>query len=77
MTKTSLDKWRVTTPTTEMKKPLVISDDHADYLWETSYERETEKRYQDQIRKFLAEEKREEQSHKEYTKKNYIRVGGN
>ena len=77
MTNTSLDQWGVSTPISEMQKPLIISDAHADYLWETSYERETEKRYEHQIKKFLEEEKREEQSHKEYTEKNYIRVGGN
>ena len=77
MSNMSLDKWGVITPTNEMKKPLILSDAHADYLWEQSYERETEKRYQQQIDEFLEEEKLEKEAHKEYAKKNYIRIGGN
>ena len=73
----SLDKWGVITPTNEIKKPLILSDAHADYLWEQSYGRETEKRYQQQIDEFLEEEKLEEESHKKYTERNYIRIGGN
>lgn len=77
MTNLSLDQWGVITPTGEMKKPLILSDAHADYLWEQSYGRETEKRYQQQIDEFLEEEKLEEESHKKYTERNYIRIGGN
>lgn len=77
MSNLSLDKWGVITPTNEIKKPLILSDAHADYLWEQSYGRETEKRYQQQIDEFLEEEKLEEESHKKYTERNYIRIGGN
>ena len=77
MTNLSLDQWGVITPTGEMKKPLILSDAHADYLWGQSYGRETEKRYQQQIDEFLEEEKLEEESHKKYTERNYIRIGGN
>ena len=77
MTNLSLDQWGVITPTGEMKKPLILSDEHADSLWEHSYERETEKRYQYQIDEFLEEERYEEEAHKRYTEKNYIRIGGN
>ena len=77
MTNLSLDQWGVITPTGEMKKPLILSDAHADYLWEQSYGRETEKRYQQQIDEFLEEEKLEEESHKKYTERNDIRIGGN
>ena len=77
MSNMSLDKWGVITPTNEIKKPLILSDAHADYLWEQSYGRETEKRYQQQIDEFLEEEKLEEESHKKYTERNYIRIGGN
>ena len=76
MTNLSLDQWGVLTPNNKIKKPLILSDAHADYLWETSHEREIEKRYQYQIDELLEQEKLEEKSHREYTEKNYIRIGG-
>jgi hypothetical protein len=33
--------------------------------------------YEHQIQEKLAEERKEEQSHKDYAKRNYIRIGGN
>ena len=74
---TTLDSFGVITPNNEMKIPLVISDVHADYLYETSYERMVEKSYDLLIDERLAEEKAEEKAHKEYINKNYIRIGGN
>ena len=77
MSNMSLDQWGVITPKDEMKIPLVISDAHADYLYETSYERMVEKNYDILIDERLAEEKAEKEAHKEYINKNYIRIGGN
>ena len=76
MANITLDKWSVPTPTTE-NKPMIINDAHAHYLYEQSIERQIEKMYNAQIKKFLEDEKREKEAHKEYTEKNYIRVGGN
>lgn len=77
MSHMSLDQWGVFTPTSEMKRPLILSDNHAHYLWEQSYERMVEKRYQYQIDEHLEEEKLEKEAHKEYARKNYVRIGGN
>lgn len=77
----SLDQWGVTTSTDEMKKPLIVSDAHADYLYEQSYDRQVEKHYNMLIEAKLAEEKEEQakliQQHQEYVNRNYVRVGGN
>jgi hypothetical protein len=54
-----------------------MSEAEAEYLYEQSYERQVEKRYDWLIQQKLAEERKEIEAHKEYTKKNYIRVGGN
>lgn len=73
----TLDSFGVITPDNEMKVPLIISDAHADYLYETSYERMVEKNYEMLIDERLAEEKSEKEAHKEYINKNYVRIGGN
>ena len=77
----SLDQWGVTTSTDKMKKPLIVSDAHADYLYEQSYGRQLEKYHKVLIEEKLAEEKEEQarliQQHQEYVKRNYVRVGGN
>ena len=73
----TLDSFGVITPDNEMKVPLIISDAHADYLYETSYERMVEKNYEMLIDERLAEEKAEKEAHKRYIDKNYIRIGGN
>ena len=61
----------------EAKPQHVMSVDEAEYLYEQSYERQVEKRYDWLIQQKLAEEHKEIEAHKEYTKKNYIRIGGN
>lgn len=71
----TLDQWGVITPTSEMKKPLILSDAHANYLYEQSHDRMVEKMYENQIDAFLEEEKAEKQAHKNYVESNYIRVG--
>jgi len=68
----TLDQWVGTS-----SKPTVISDTHADYLYEQSFNRQLEKLYDAQIQRFLEEERAKEQVHKDYTEKNYVRVGGN
>ena len=70
----TLDQYGTTTPS---KKPLIINDAHASYLYEQSYERMVEKMENAQIEEFLQKERAEKQAHKEYTEKNYIRIGGN
>ena len=77
MADNTLDQWGVFTPTSEMRKPSILSDEHAHYLWEQSYERMVEKRYEAQIDAYLEDEKAEKKAHKEYTERNYIRIGGN
>ena len=77
MTNLSLDQWGVITPTGEMKKPLILSDAHAHYLYEQSHERMVEKMYENQIDEYLEAEKAEKESHQKYIEKNYIRIGGN
>ena len=78
MSNLSLDQWGVITPNSEMKKPLILSDAHALYLYDHDCE---ERRVELQIENRLAEERAEEQrlqqAHEEYCEKNYIRVGGN
>lgn len=69
----TLDQW----VSTSSKKPVVMSDAHADYLYEQSFNRQLEKLYDAQIQRFLEEERAKEQAHKDYTEKNYVRVGGN
>jgi hypothetical protein len=76
MTEMSLDQWK-SVPTQDTKKPLVIDDNHARSLYEDSYERYMEKLMDWQIAQKLAEEKEEENSHKNYVSNNYIRIGGN
>ena len=61
----------------EAKPRHTMSEAEAEYLYEQSYERQVEKRYDWLIQQKLAEERKETEAHKEYTKKNYIRVGGN
>lgn len=77
MSNLSLDQWGVLTPTNEMKKPLILSDAHAFYVYEQSPERILEKVTQNQIDGKLEEERLELKNHKDYVGKNYIRVGGN
>ena len=76
----SLDHWKVSTPTDE-KKPLIVSDAHANYLYEQSYERQLERYYDNLIKEKLAEEKEEQaeliKQHQDYVNRHYIRVGGN
>ena len=73
----TLDSFGVITPDNEMKVPLVLSDEHAHYLYETSHERMVEKDTNRLIDEYLAEEKAEHEAHKEYVNKNYVRIGGN
>ena len=61
----------------EAKPQSTMSVDELEYLYEQSYERQVEKRYDWLIQQKLAEERKELEDHKEYTKRNYIRVGGN
>ena len=66
----NLDDFGVFTTKSEMEKPLILSDEHALYL----YERDSlTAQYERQINDKLAEEK----ASKEHYQKNYIRVGGN
>ena len=55
----TLDQWGVITPTNEIKKPLILSDAHAHYLYEQSHERMVEKMYENQIDEYLEAEKAE------------------
>lgn len=73
----TLDQYGAMTPSKESEKPLIINDAHAFYLYEQSYDRMVEKRENAQIEEFIQMERAEKQAHKEYTEKNYIRVGGN
>ena len=77
----TLDSFGVITPDNEMKVPLILSDAHAHYLYETSCERMMEKQYERQIDEKLAEERAEKEElelkHKKYASNNYVRVGGN
>ena len=70
----TLDQW-VTNPVTEVKKPLSFSDEHIEDLYADSHGNLMDEIYDTQIKAFLAEEKSEKEAHKEYTKRNYIRVG--
>lgn len=58
-------------------KPQLMSAEEAAYLYEQSYERQVERTYDWLIETKLAEERKEIAAHKEYTQKNYIRIGGN
>jgi hypothetical protein len=75
----SLDQWGVITPTGELKKPLILSDAHANYLYEQSYDRQVEKHYDWLIDCKLAEEELEKEiemkQHAKYVESNYVRVG--
>ena len=73
----TLDSFGVITPDNEMKVPLILSDAHAEYLYQTTHERMVEKNYERLVEERLAEEKAEKEAHKEYINKNYVRVGGN
>ena len=73
----TLDLFGVITPDNKMKIPMILSDDHAHYLYETSCERMLEKDYERLVDERLAEEKAKKESHRDYIEKNYIRVGGN
>jgi hypothetical protein len=61
----------------ETEPQHIITDAEARYLYEQSWERQVEKMYAHQIEDKLAEERKEEESHKNYIKTHYIRVGGN
>ena len=65
---TTLDRYK--------KKQLVVSNEHAHYLYEQSYGKLVEKEYAELINEYLAEEKMEKVKHQNYIEKNYIRVGG-
>ena len=58
-------------------KPQPMSAEEAAYLYEQSYERQVERTYDWLIETKLAEERKEIEAHKNYTKRNYIRIGGN
>ena len=75
MANSTLDQWDNSHDNS--KKPLIISDEHAHYLYEQSYGRMVERRYDGQIEAYLEDEKAEKAAHKEYTERNYIRIGGN
>lgn len=72
----SLDQWGVITPTNTMEKPLILSDDHAEYLIGKFCPKVVEDK---QIESHLEEEKLENERlmkiHQEYIEKNYVRVG--
>ena len=70
----TLDQWGVFNKDSEMEIPLIISDAHADYLYEQSHERQIEKTYQFWIDEKLAEEREEKERHEDYCEKNYIRI---
>ena len=75
----SLDQWGVITPSGKMERPLILSDAHANYLYEQSYHRQLDKHYNRLIDWKLAEERLENEiamkQHIAYVKSNYIRVG--
>lgn len=77
----TLDLFGVFTPDSEMKIPLILSDAHAEYLYQTSCERMMEKEYERQVDEYLAKERAEKEElelkHKKYASNNYVRVGGN
>ena len=72
----TLDKWGAT-PQSTPKKSVILNDQHAHYLHEKSFGRQLDKLYDEQIERFLEEERAEKKAHKDYTNKNYVRVGGN
>lgn len=74
MATNTLDQW-VSNP--QEKKSVIISDAHALHLYEQSFHRELDKLYDVQIERFLEKERAEKKAHKEYTDKNYVRIGGN
>lgn len=74
MATNTLDQW---TSTPQEKKSGIISDEHALHLYEQSFQRELDKLYDAQIENFLEKERAEKKAHKEYTDKNYVRIGGN
>ena len=80
MENVTLDQWK-TIPNHEVKKPLVIDNAVADSFYEDSYERYIERLYDWQIEQKLVEEKtenlKEMETHSNYVKNNYIRIGGN
>ena len=73
----NLDDFGVFNTQSEMVKPLILSDEHALYLYEHD---SLTAQYDRQINDKLAEEKAEKleiESRKNCKKSNYIRVGGN
>lgn len=76
MSNMSLDQWKVDTPKSQVKRPLILSDTHAEYLVEKFC---PEISLCKQIEAKLAEEKiereREIEQHKNYVNNNYVRVG--
>lgn len=76
MSKISLDHWKVDTSKSQMKRPLILSDAHAEYLVENFC---PERLLCKQIEAKLAEEKIERENeikqHENYVNNNYVRVG--
>lgn len=54
-----------------------MSEEHIEYLYEQSYQRQVDKNYDYLIERRLADEREAEVSHKQYAERNYIRIGGN
>ena len=76
MSNMSLDQWKVDTPKSQVKRPLILSDAHAEYLVEKFC---PEILLCKQIKAKLAEEKIEREikikQHENYVNNNYVRVG--
>ena len=70
----TLDQFGVFNKDSEMEVPMIISDAHADYLYEQSYDRQIEKNYQRLVDEKLAEERLEKERHEKYCDRNYIRI---
>lgn len=72
----TLDQW-VTNTHPQTKKSVILSDEHAHYLYEKSFGRQLDKLYEAQFERKIAEDKQIEENHKKYIGNNYVRVGGN
>lgn len=72
----NLDDFGVFNEQSKMKTPLIISDAHADYLYETFCpSRLLDKQIERKLNEEKAEKAELEKQHKMYCERNYIRVG--
>ena len=71
----TLDQWGAT-PQDTPKKSIILNDQHAHYLHEKSFGRQLDKLYDEQIERFLEEERVKESNHKKYVRDTYVRIGG-